>query len=452
MDENVLNSIFHAYDIRGKTPDELNGEFYYNLGKAFVTFTRAKNIVVGYDIRPESLTFSENFTKGAVELGCNIINIGEIATEMLYFAVGSDKSLDGGAVITASHNPAGWNGCKLVGKDVKPFSSNYGLSEIKEIIKTSSYGEVAKEAGKATAKNIYPDFKNKVLSFMLNTEIKPLNIVVDAGNGVGGKVFDYIFGDLGLNIHRMYFEPDGTFPHHVPDPLKEENVEEIKKRVVELYADLGVAIDGDADRVFFLDSKGRNPNGIFTGSILAKYFCKVEEGAKIIHDPRVIWPITKEISKYKGQSIINKAGHSFFKERMKIEDAIFGAELSSHFFYRDYFYSDSGMITIALMLKMISQGLNFEEELNYLYSNYFTSGEVNYTVENKDEIINKIKEHYSSGKLNDIDGISIEFDEWRFNLRKSNTEPYLRLNLESLSEKALQEKFEEIDLLINQLK
>lgn len=449
MDKSKLDQVFHAYDIRGLVTTHLDEEFFYNLGKAFVTFLGAKRIAVGHDIRPESSLFAEKLIQGATEVGCDVVFIKEIATEMLYFAVGSDKSLDGGLTITASHNPTGWNGCKMVAKDVKALSKSWGLSEIKALMVTEEYLPAGKAKGKVIEKDIYPEFKSKVVSFIGNETIKKMRVVVDAGNGVGGKVFKYIFGDLALDVHEMYFEPDGNFPNHTPDPMKEENVREIRQKVVELGAELGIAIDGDADRVFFIDSKGRNPSGVFTSSIFAKYFCSLEKGAKIVHDPRVVWPVTKEVQKLGGVPLVNKAGHSFFKERLKAENAIFGGEMSSHFFYRDFFFADSGMITIAIMLKLISEGLELEKELDYLYETYIVSGEVNYKVSAPQRLLEKVRGHYSDGLIEEVDGVSVEYRDWRFNLRMSNTEPLVRLNIEASSQKVIKQKFTELEAVIN---
>ncbi len=443
-----LDKVFKAYDIRGLTETQLDDEFYYNLGKAFVTFLKAKNIAVGFDIRNESIRYSKQFIKGATECGCNVFRIGEIATEMLYFAVGSDTKLDGGVSITASHNPAGWNGCKMVGKDATAISEVSGLKEIENIMISGEYMN-SSEIGKVEDKDIYPSFKEKILSNLEGIGVNPMKIVVDAGNGIGGKVFDYVFEDLNLDLTKLYFEPDGRFPHHSPDPVKEENVKDLKAKVLELKADLGIAIDGDADRVFFIDSRGRHPEGTFTAAIFAKHFVKKNKGAKIIHDVRVIWPIVKEVEKLGGAPIACRAGHSFFKEKMREEDAVFGAEFTSHFYYKNYYYADSGMTSIAIMFKLLSQGMNFEKELDYLYANYHNSGEVNYKSDNQEKVIETIRSEYSDGKLSEIDGISIEYPDWRFNLRSSSTENVLRLNVEALSEELLKEKFLILEKHIN---
>lgn len=447
-----LNSVFHAYDIRGLDPQELDEEFFNTLGKAFVTFLNAKKIIVGNDIRKTGEKYKKAFIDGATSLGCDVVDIGEIGTEMLYYAVGSGQSIDGGATITASHNPSGWNGCKMVGKGASALSGDYGLNEIKELMIKNEFTE-SQEKGNVTERDIYPDFKTKVLSFIGDTQIKHLNIIVDAGNGIGGKLFDYIFGDLPLNVTRMYFEPDDTFPNHVPNPMEEENIEELRENTVNSKADIGIAIDGDGDRTFFIDNKGRNPSGIYTGAIFAKYFLKQNNGGTIIQDPRITWPVTKEVQNAGGKTVMIKAGHSFFKQKMKEVSGLFGAEASSHFYYKDFYNADSGMITIAVMLKMLSEGLDFDEELDYLYQEYPNSGEVNYKVENASETISSLEGYFRTNfpeaEVTKIDGVSIEFDTWRFNLRSSNTQPLIRLNLEAVDKDTVVEKFQIVEKLID---
>lgn len=442
-----LDKVFKAYDIRGLMEDGLDEEFYFVLGQAFVTYLGAKKIVVGYDIRPESRLFSESFIEGAVSLGCDVVAIGEIATEMMYFAVGSDAEVDGGATITASHNPAGWNGCKMVGKGVKPLSGDEGLPEVKQLMLENNF-EKSEDAGSEEQIDIWPSFKQHILRVFDGVEPKPLKLLVDAGNGIGGVVFDYVFSDLSFEVEKMYFEPDGNFPNHVPDPLKEENVVEIKKGMKTGKYDLGIAIDGDADRAFFIDSKGRKPNGVYVGAMFARYFAKHEKDAKFIQDPRLTWPFSKEVEKYGGTPFEVKAGHSFFKHYMKKEDAVFGAEMSAHFYYRDFFYADSGMMTIATMLRLIFDGVDFEEENTYFFGTYPTPGEVNFQVGSVADTIEKAEQHYSDGNIKHIDGVSIEYDNWRFNLRGSNTQPLIRLNVEAENRETVVEKYRELEKLI----
>ncbi len=451
MNKETLDTVFRAYDIRGKCPEELDEEFFYNLGKAYATKFKPSTVVVGNDIRPESFTFKQSLIKGLTELGCDVTDVDEIATEMLYFTVGEFSALyDGGLVITASHNPIGWNGCKLVGRESKPIGKASGLWDLKKIMLEGNYEKAADKHGEVTDFYVYPDFKEKVLSFIETEKRKKLKIVVDAGNGIGGKIFDYVFGDLDLDVTEMYFVPNGHFPNHVPDPMKEENVKEIKRRVLEEDADFGIAIDGDGDRVFFIDKKGRKPDGVYMGVLLARYLLKNSENKKIIHDPRITWPFENEAEKLGAETYQSTAGHSYFKQKMAEEKALFGAEASSHFYYHDFYNCDSGMVTIALILQMYFEGFELTQVVDNLFETYPNSGEVNYQVDNPDEVLQKIESYYQKegGKIEHIDGISVSFDTWRFNLRKSNTQALIRLNLEAKDRKTVVDKFKEVEKLI----
>lgn len=487
-----LEKVFHAYDIRGEVPDQLNKEFFEELGRAFAKYLNASKIAVGRDFRPDSRDFQQSFIEGIVSEGCDVVDVGEIGTEMIYFVCGENPDFDGGATITASHNPAGWNGCKMVGKKARAISGSSGLSEIMELMldggSDDKGNKQAKSSsnltpGKVEAVDIYPEFKNKILSFLEGVEIHPMKIVVDAGNGIGGNLFDYVFGDLPLDVVKMYFEPDGNFPNHEANPSKEENVEDIKKRVLEENADLGIAIDGDADRVFFIDKKGRNPSGIYSGTILARYFFNnsdsrlddkssefrdklsthaedvvggdvVVGGDKtpvkqvIIQDPRVKWVVEKEVEKLGGTTVMCRVGHSYFKEKMKEFDAVFGIEMSSHFYYRDFYYADSGMTTIAVMLRLLSEGLDFSGALDSLYASYPNSGEVNFRVEDPVSVFDRVEAAFRDCSISRVDGLSVVSDSWRFNLRSSNTQPLIRLNVEGVSVDVIAEVYHDVVRLI----
>jgi len=452
MKKEILDSIFRAYDIRGKYPSQLNREFYKCLGKAYVTFFKPRKVVIGQAMRQESVELKGALIDSVRQMGCDVIDLGEIATEMLYFAVGENHdTFDGGIVITASHNGVGWNGCKLITRNAKPISGVTGLMDLKRIILEDKFDKVSEEMGTLEELDIYPAYRDKVLSFITSQNRRPLNIVVDAGNGMGGKVFDYVFDKLDINVERMYFDPDGTYPNHVPNPMEEENVEEIKKKVVQLRADFGIALDGDADRAFFIDKKGRKPDGVYTGVLLARsILAKNKENKRIIHDPRITWPFIKEAKKMGAESFQSVAGRSFLQQAMAEKEAIFGSEASSHFYYKDFYNCDSGMITIAQMLNMYYEGFELTKEVDYLFEKYPNSGEVNYEVENAPELISKIENHYrkSGASIEKSDGLSVEFENWRFNLRMSNTQPLIRLNLEATDKKTVIEKFLEVEKMI----
>ncbi len=444
MNKEILNKIFKAYDIRGLYPEQLSNELFYNLGRAYATKYKPGIVVVGHDIRPESAGLKASLINGLLDSGCDVVDLGEIATEMIYFAVGEFNAVyDGGLVVTASHNPAGWNGCKMVDKHVMAIGAGTGALELRDLMLSKEYVTPVQK-GELSSRNIFPEFKEKIRSFIKTPKRKSLKIVVDAGNGIGGKVFDYVFGDMPeLSITKMYFEPDGTYPNHIPNPIEEENVAEIKRRVVELQADLGVAIDGDADRSMFIDKLGRRPDGVYTGVLFAKHLLKGTHGEAIIHDPRITWPFVKESNNYNAKAIESLAGHSYFKKAMAENHAIFGAEMSAHYFYRSFYNADSGMATIATMLDMLFDDLDLSKELDYLYATYPNSGEVNYEVVSSSEIFTKFENHFLSlgGKISKFDGISVEFDDWRFNLRGSNTQPLIRLNVEGASKELVRDKF-----------
>lgn len=450
ISQETLDTVIKAYDIRGMKADGLNEYFFETLGKAFVTYLGAKKIAVGHDIREDNIIFQKNFIKGARSLGCDIVDLGLIATEQGYFASGYLDDVDGCAIVTTSHNPAGWSGCKMVGKGAVALSGDKGLAEIKQLMLEDNFSESDLEGDYATY-DIYPEFKNFIESIIGDEPLGNPKIIVDAGNGIGGHIFDYVFGDKDLQLTKMYFEMDGDFPNHVPNPMEDENVIELREKMKTGEYDIGISIDGDADRVAFIDKEGRNPAGVYVGTMIAKHLLENSESKKIIHDPRIIWPITKELQPLGAETIMIKAGHSFFKNIMKDEDALFGMELSSHFYYRDIYYADSGMITLAIMLRKLANGMDFTKDLGYYFDNYPVSGEVNYVVENVQEIVDKIEQIYKEkgAKIDYTDGISVIMDDFRFNLRSSNTQPLLRLNLEAQSRESIVKNFLEVESLID---
>jgi phosphomannomutase len=408
-------------------------------------------VVVGHDVRPDSFSLKQKLIEGLRDSGCHVVDLGEIPTELLYFAVGEYYQLyDGGLVVTASHNPVGWNGCKIVEKNAKPVSKATGMFDLKDIILEEKYDKVSKKKGDFSEFYAYPAFKSKVLSFIKDKPNKELNIIIDTGNGIGGRLIDYLFDGLPINMDRMYFVSDGTYPNHVPDPMKEENIAEIRQRVLDQNADFGIAVDGDGDRVFFIDKKGRCPNGVYTGVFLARHILKSSDNKKIIHDPRITWPFIKEAEKFNADTFASIAGHAYFKKKMADEAAVFGAEASSHFYYSDFYNCDSGMVSIAILLDMYYGGFEITEAVDYMFDTYPNSGEVNYKVDDPDKLIGKMEKHYVKlgAQVDKIDGVSLSFDKWRFNLRKSNTQPLIRLNVEALDKNTVIEKFHEVEDLI----
>jgi len=451
MDKQILDSIFRAYDIRGKIGSELDNEFFTNLGRAYVTYFKPKKVVVGNDMRDSSIDYKNALIEGLLSTGCDVVDLGEIATEMMYFAVGEfGDEFDGGLIVTPSHNDSRWNGCKILSRNADIVGNDSGLLQLKEIIINNSYVSNIGVRGTLEKIDIYPAFKKKILSFLTSKNRKPLKIIFDAGNGLGGKIFDYVFGDLGLEVEKMYFEPDGSFPNHPSNPAEEENVMELKKRVVLSGADFGIATDADADRVFFIDKKGRRPDGSYTGVILARYILSKGQNKRVIHDSRITWPMEEEGKKFGADVYTCKAGRSYYKKMMEKVDAVFAAETTTHFFYKDFYNLDTGMTTIAYMLNMYLEGFDLTESMDYLYERYPSSGEVNYKIENPLELLRRLENFYSTkeAKISNIDGLSVDFDDWRFNIRLSNTEDLVRLNLEAKTKEEVVKRFLEVEKII----
>ncbi|HEQ65316.1 MAG TPA: hypothetical protein ENN64_00615, partial [bacterium] len=492
--ENILNSVFKAYDVRGVVGEELDEEFYYYLGRALVRYLNTEHIVVGRDFREDSLRFQTALISGIHSLKCYVTDISEISTEMLYFAVGENADYDIGAVVTASHNPAGYNGCKLVKKNARPIYSQDGFEELKKLILKDIENFQGEQIDNLNDKNyqidkklyreidIMPAYREKILSFLKGVKIKPLSIVVDAGNGIGGKIFKEVFKDFILDdceannnsspktpekrreengikidskkdkkikLTELYFEPDSLFPNHDANPIEIENMLDLQKKVVEVGADLGIGIDGDGDRVGFVDNSGEILlSGVFIGAILADYVFDTDN-KRLIHDLRIISPIVDTVKELGGEAIPSIAGHAYIKESMLKHDAKYGVELSTHFYYKDYYYCDSGMVTVAFMIKAISGGLNLAKKHTELRSKYHLSGEVNFEISDPEAIINELIDTYKdSGNIDLTDGVSCELKGWRFNVRISNTQPLLRLNVESDREDLMIEGYKELENLI----
>jgi len=442
--------VFKAYDVRGIYPTTFNEEFACVFGHAFVQYLNAKTIALGHDMRLSSPTLAQAFATGANEAGADVVHLGQIGTDMYYFAV-AHYGYDGGAMLTASHNPKDYNGIKCVREKSIPISGDAGLPEIRALIESGSL-RPGSLRGKLLHKDCMEDFKAHVLSFIDPGAIRPLKVVLDPGNGMGGAMASRLLEDLPLEIIPINFEPDGSFPRHEPNPMLPENRKELVERVLASKADLGIAWDGDADRCFFVDERGEFVEGYYMTALLAEAALKKHPGQKIIFDPRLIWANLEVIQKNGGIPIINKSGHSFIKARMRQENALFAGESSAHYYFRDNYYADSGMIPALIVLELLStSGKSLRELLEPYRSRYFISGELNFAVSDSREmtqedlekiqkLIATVEEHYREGEIDHIDGLSIAFHEWRFNLRASNTEPLLRLNVEARSQSLLNEK------------
>jgi phosphomannomutase len=440
--------IFKAYDVRGLYPQEVNEEAAHLIGRGFVAYLGAKRIAVSRDMRLSSPSLAAAFIEGALLQGADVVDYGMMGTDMLYFAVARDGH-DGGVQVTASHNPKEYNGIKMVRKEAFPLSGESGIGDIRDMIAAHKLPPPAPAPGSLTTKNIVNDYVTHVLSFVDRPILKPFNVVLDAGNGIAGMVAPLIFKHIPTKtLTTLCFEVDGTFPNHEANPLIEENRRDITERVIADKADIGIAWDGDADRCFFIDGTGAFVAGDFVTALLAEAFLIKHPGAKIVYDVRASYAVKDTAAKYGSEALMNRVGHAFFKRRMREENAIFGGEVTGHYYFRDNFYADNGFIPALLILELMSRkGKTLHELLQPLREKYFISGEVNTKVSDMDKALEKIDglaAKYRDGTVYTMDGISAEFPDWHFNVRGSNTEPMLRLNLEATTEQRMEEKRDEV--------
>ena len=445
---------FKAYDIRGKVPEQLNNELAYKIGRAFAVELDARTVVVGYDIRLESEGLANALKQGLTEAGVDVLDIGLCGTEEVYFATFNQQT-DGGIMITASHNPKGYNGMKLVAKGSKPISGDTGLKAIEQRIVDADFTsqKSIKSPGLVKLLPSKVDYINHILSYVDLMSLKPLKIVMDAGNGSAGAVIKQLVKELPFDCVLINETPDGNFPHGVPNPLLPEMRLTTSEAVKEHSADFGIAWDGDFDRCFLFDERGEFIEGYYLVGLLAKTILAKNKGAKIIHDPRLTWNTIDQVCEAGGIPIQSKTGHAFIKDRMRLEDAVYGGEMSAHHYFKDFAYCDSGMIPWLLIAELLS---NTGKRLSSLVSErieaYPCSGEINYTVSDVLTVIDKIQAYFKDDapQIDKTDGISLDFGKWRMNIRASNTEPLLRLNVESRGDMDLVwQKVKEIEKLIN---
>ena len=439
-------SCFKAYDVRGLVPEELNEDVVYRIGRAYATFVEPQKVAVGYDIRLSSHRLSKALTAGLTDSGVDVIDIGIGGSELSYFAT-FHENIDGGIMVTASHNPPDYNGLKFVREKSKPISADTGLEEIRILAEKNQFPTTNRK-GLVTKKDVKPDYIQHLLSYVSTPNLSPLKIVVNAGNGGAGPILDLLEPHLPFEFFRMHHEPDGTFPNGVPNPLLETNRNETIMHVQKTGADLGLAWDGDYDRCFFFDENGRFIDGYYIVGLLAQAFLRKSPGERIVHDPRLTWNILDIVKKEGGQALQSKSGHAFIKQTMREKDAIYGGEMSAHHYFRDFSYADSGMIPWLLVTEIMSKK---NDPLSALVGErmelFPASGEINRKVEDVETTINKIKSLYVENALSidHTDGVSIEFADWRFNLRASNTEPVVRLNVESNGNmKLMQQRTDEL--------
>jgi len=435
-------SIFKAYDVRGIYPEQLNEDIAYKIGRAFVEFLKCKNVVIGRDMRLSSGLLFKALAEGITDQGADVIDIGLSTTPMLYFSV-ANHGFDSGLMVTASHNPKEYNGIKFTREKAIPISDATGIKEIEKLVEKNNFKKP--EKGRIIKKDVLKDYINFVLSFVNLKNIKPLKVVMDASNGMAGMIAPKIFEKINIEIIPMYFELDGSFPNHQSNPLILENRRDIMKKVVDEKADLGIAWDGDADRCFFIDEKGRFLQGDFITGLLAKNILKKHPNAMILYDLRASWFVKDIIEKNGGRSRMCRVGHSFFKQYMRDENAIFAGEVTGHYYYKyNDFYIDNGMIPALQMIELISiKNKSFSEILKPA-ENYFISGEINSEVEDKKAVMKNLEQEFSDGKIFHMDGVSVEYDDWHFNVRPSNTEPLLRLNLEAKTKEKMEEMRDKI--------
>ncbi|WP_199635205.1 phosphomannomutase CpsG [Serratia sp. PAMC26656] len=443
---------FKAYDVRGKLGEELNDDIAYRIGRAYGEFLKPKTIVLGSDVRLTSESLKLSLAKGLQDAGTDVIDIGMTGTEEVYFATSHLKA-DGGVEVTASHNPIDYNGMKLVREGSRPISGDTGLRAIQELAETNQFPAPAATRGSYVRQDVLADYVQHVLSYVNAENFKPLKLVINSGNGAAGHAIDAIEASLkALNVPlefiKVHHQPDGTFPNGIPNPLLPECRADTANAVREHGADMGIAFDGDFDRCFLFDEKGDFIEGYYIVGLLAEAFLQKQPGAKIIHDPRLSWNTIDVVNEAGGVPVMSKTGHAFIKERMRSEDAIYGGEMSAHHYFRDFAYCDSGMIPWLLVAELVCvKGQTLGQLVQDRIAAYPSSGEINIKLSQPAASIESVKQHYlaQAGEVDYTDGISMEFADWRFNLRSSNTEPVVRLNVESRANVALmKEKTNEI--------
>ena len=436
---------FKAYDIRGQLGTELDEAVAYRIGRAYAEFLKPKNVVLGGDIRLTSESLKTALSEGIRDAGADVIDIGMVGTEQVYFAT-SHLQADGGIEVTASHNPIDYNGMKPIREGSRPISSDTGLLDIKRIAEENNFSpvDVANRGGYAQV-SIMQEYLDHLCGYVDLPAIKPIKLVMNAGNGAAGPVVDAIEArfkslQLPIEIIKIHNNPDGSFPNGIPNPLLPENRGSTIDAVLEHGAAMGIAWDGDFDRCFLIDEKGNFIEGYYIVGLLAEAFLLKTPGAKIIHDPRLTWNTIDVVTKNGGQAIQSKTGHAFIKERMRAEDAVYGGEMSAHHYFRDFFYCDSGMIPWLLVMELISSsGRPLSDLVRAMVEAYPSPGEINRTIADPAKAIRQVKQHYEAKALviDEIDGISMEFTDWRFNLRVSNTEPVVRFNVETRGDREL---------------
>jgi phosphomannomutase len=440
-------AIFKAYDIRGLYPGEINEDVARQIGRGFVAYLRASRIAVSRDMRVSSPALAAAFIEGALAQGTDVTDYGMLPTDVLYYAVVND-GLDGGAQITASHNPKQYNGIKMVRREALPLSGDAGINEIRDMIATGTLPPPAVATGRLTPRDVVSGYVDKVMSFIDPSIIKPFNVVLDAGSGMAGLIAPRLFDRLPCRTTRLCFDIDGTFPNHEANPLIEENRQDITAEVMRQRADIGIAWDGDADRCFFIDGSGEFISGDFITALLAEAFLLKHGPSTVIYDLRASHAVRDTVARYGGQALMNRVGHAFIKQRMRQEDGIFAGEVTGHYYFRDFYYADNGFIPALLILELMSKkNQSLRDLLEPFRERYFISGEINTKLGSIDEVPKKlasIQSRYKDAQIATTDGVSVDYPDWHFNVRGSNTEPLLRLNLEAATPELMAKKRDEV--------
>ncbi|MGD8922136.1 MAG: phosphomannomutase/phosphoglucomutase [Candidatus Zixiibacteriota bacterium] len=439
----IDSSIFKAYDIRGTVPDQLNADVAYKVGAALAAYLKPTSIAVGRDMRLSSDDLFENVAKGINDNGVDVIDLGRISTDGLYFAVGK-YGFDGGLMITASHNPKQYNGFKICRKEAVPLSGKEGLDQILSLIQDDRFLTKSASKGMIIRKDISEDYARHCLSFIDVSKVKSYKVVMDAGNGMAGLTLPPVLKKLPIDVTPLFFELDGSFPNHPASPIELENLVDLQKKMAEVKADFGAAFDGDADRMFLLDKEGNQVGGDMVTALVAKSFLKKNPGETILYNLICSRAVPELVERLGGKAIRTPVGHALIKPLMKKYNAIFGGEHSGHFYFRDNWFADSGLIAFLVCLELMSVENRPLHDLIADINPYFRSGEINSRVDDIQNRIEKVAKEYESGKQDRLDGLTVGYDDWWFNLRPSNTEPLLRLNVEANSEALLKKKTEEL--------
>jgi len=446
----AVGSIFKAYDIRGIVPQQLTADIAYRIGRAMVAFLDVDEVAVGRDMRVSGPTLQKALMDGIRDQGADVVDIGLVSTDTLYFAVGK-YDYPAGVMITASHNPASYNGFKICREEAKALSLDTGIGDIRDLVLSGDFPQpTSDQRGGYEERDVLDAYARHALSMIDVNRIKPFRIAVDAGNGMGGKLVPVVFRDIPVEIVPLYFELDGTFPNHEANPIEPENIRDLQRAVVDQNCDLGVAFDGDADRMFLIDEQGTAIGGDMTAAMVALQMLKKHPGSAIVYNLICSRTVPELIEENGGRPIRSRVGHSFIKAVMREEDAIFGGEHSGHFYFRDNWYADSGLIAMLTVLELMSEEDQALSSILEPIDSRFRSGEINSEVTDTGAVIDRVEQHFSSqgADIDHLDGLTVGFDDWWFNLRPSNTEPILRLNVEAEDRSILQEKESEVLKLI----